>query len=56
MQDFAESDSGRKMSLNWELKRKEAKHWWRKEERGAAGVRAGFFELVKREEISGLFP
>lgn len=53
---FSVSGSGRKMSLNWELKGKEAKHWWRKEERGAAGVRAGLFELVRREEIGRLFP
>jgi len=37
--------------LHWELKRKEAKHWWRKKERGASGVRVGFFVLVDVEEI-----
>ncbi|KAL9609170.1 MAG: hypothetical protein Q9167_006047 [Letrouitia subvulpina] len=45
------SRSGRIVGMNWELKRKEAKHWWRKEERGSSGVTAGFFELVDEEKI-----
>ena len=41
--------AGRTVGINWERKRKEAKHWWRKEERGAHGVRVGFFKLVNAE-------
>jgi len=37
--------------LDWQLKRKEAKHWWQKKEREASGVRVGFFEFVDMEEI-----
>lgn len=39
------------MGLDWDLKRQEAKHWWRKEERRARRVRAGFFKLWDVEEI-----
>jgi len=40
--------------LDWQSKRKEAKHWWQKKERGALGVRVGFFEFADMEEI-GLY-
>lgn len=39
------------MSLDWELKRREAKHWWRRERRGAVGVRVGFFKLADEERV-----
>ena len=54
VQEFSELGrrGERKVSLDWELKRTEAKHWWRKEERGAVGVRVGFFKLAN-EEIVG---
>ena len=48
VQEFSElerSPRGLKIGMNWELKRKEAKHWWRKDERGARGVKVGFFRL-----------
>ena len=48
VQEFSElekSPRGNKIGLDWELKRREAKHWWRKEERGAPGVKAGLFRL-----------
>lgn len=38
--------------LHWDLKRKEAKDWWRTKERGASGVRVGFFKLADVEEIN----
>lgn len=41
--------AGRTVGVSWERKRKEAKHWWRKEERGARGVRVGFFKLADAE-------
>lgn len=37
--------------MNWELKRVEAKAWWRKETRGGKGVRVGFYELLEKVEI-----
>jgi hypothetical protein len=46
MQEFSEL-----RRLEWDLKRKEAKHWWRTKERGAVGVKVGFFELADIEEI-----
>ncbi|MCJ1480445.1 hypothetical protein MMC06_000600 [Schaereria dolodes] len=51
MQELSEMErlAGRTVGVNWERKRKEAKHWWRKEERGAHGVRVGFFKLVNAE-------
>jgi len=54
MQEFSDlylTRRGRKVGLDWELKRQEAKHWWRKEERGARGVRVGFFKLGHVEEV-----
>lgn len=49
VQEFSELESlrGHRMGAHWELKRKEAKHWWRKEDRGARGVKAGFYRLVQ---------
>ena len=41
--------AGGTVGVNWERKRKEAKHWWRKEERGPCGGRVGFFKLVDGE-------
>lgn len=35
-----------RFKLNYEQKRIEAKHWWRKEGRGASGVKAGFYKLA----------
>lgn len=49
VQEFAEL-----RRLDWELKQKEAKHWWRQEERGASGVRVGFYELRDTDEIEKL--
>ena len=43
--DLERTRRGMKVGIDWELKRKEAKHWWRKEERGARGVKVGFFRL-----------
>lgn len=37
--------------LDWDLTRKEAKHWWRTKERGPLGVRVGFCQLADVEEI-----
>lgn len=53
VQEFSELErhAGRKVSMDWELKRKEAKHWWRREARGASGVKVGFFKLANKEEI-----
>ena len=39
--------------MDWELKRREAKHWWRKEERGAKGVKVGFSKLSHEEDGLG---
>ncbi|MCJ1464436.1 hypothetical protein MMC07_003049 [Pseudocyphellaria aurata] len=36
----------RNYGMNWELKRVEAKAWWRKSDRGGKGVRVGFYESV----------
>ncbi|MCJ1270611.1 hypothetical protein MMC22_010508 [Lobaria immixta] len=41
----------RKFGMNWELKRVEAKAWWRKKDRGGKGVRVGFYELLNKVEI-----
>ncbi len=48
VQELSEMEwrAGRTMGVDWERHRLEAKHWWRKEERGARGVRAGFFKLA----------
>ena len=55
VQEFSELErqASRKVSMDWELKRLEAKHWWRKEERGASGVKVGFFKLSHKEEVLG---
>lgn len=37
--------------MNWELKRVEAKAWWRKEDRRGKGIRVGFYELLEKTEI-----
>lgn len=39
--------------MNWELKRVEAKAWWRKEDRGDKGIRVGFYELRGKVKIDG---
>ena len=46
MQELSEMErrAGRTMGVDWERKRKKAKHWWRKEQRGARGVKAGFLK------------
>ena len=44
--------AGYKVSMDWELKRREAKHWWRKEERGASGVKVGSFKLSHEERCT----
>ena len=56
VQEFSELErrAGRAVGVAWERKRKEAKHWWRKEERGARGVKAGFFKLADAEEDGAL--
>ena len=52
VQEFSELErrAGRAVGVDWERKRKEAKHWWRKEERGARGVKAGFFKRADAEK------
>ena len=53
VQEFSklERRGNTKVCMNWELKRKEAKHWWRKEQRGASSVKVGFYKLADTEII-----
>lgn len=50
--DLSRGADGGKATVTWfKLKRKEVKHWWWKEERGARGMKVGFYKLIRSKDI-----